>query len=120
VILREREDSRWLTRARDREREREREREKGAGAGAGCCGLCACARERASFLPVKALILPSPPCPPRTQVFNTKWSEYPGGVEYFDVYMGPITHRYSEVFWTSLPETPVRCSFLGFKMLMLL
>ena len=24
---------------------------------------------------------------------------------YFDVYMGPITHRYSEIWWTELPET---------------
>lgn len=23
------------------------------------------------------------------------------------MYMGPITHRYAEVFWTELPETPV-------------
>lgn len=29
--------------------------------------------------------------------FDTKWSEYPGGVEYFDTYVGPITSLYSQV-----------------------
>ena len=33
----------------------------------------------------------------RPGVYNTKWSEYPNGVESFDVYMGPITHLYSQV-----------------------
>jgi hypothetical protein len=45
------------------------------------------------------------PTPGATGEYNTKWAEYPGGVEYFDVYMGPITHRYSEIWWTELPES---------------
>ena len=51
------------------------------------------------------VISPTPGATPGK--FNTKWSEYPDGVESFDVYMGPITHRYSEVFWTELPESPI-------------
>ena len=47
------------------------------------------------------------PTPGATGEYNTKWKDYPNGVESFDVYMGPITHRYSEVFWTNLPETPI-------------
>ena len=39
----------------------------------------------------------------------TKWStnfkDYPGGVESFEFYSGPISSTYGEVFWTSLPET---------------
>ena len=34
----------------------------------------------------------------KEETFNTKYAEYDNdGVEYFDVYMGPITHRYGEV-----------------------
>lgn len=33
--------------------------------------------------------------------FPTDFKNYPGGVEYFDVYHGPITSLYSEVWWTS-------------------
>lgn len=39
--------------------------------------------------------------------FSTKWSEYSnevGGVDYFEVYMGPITHLYGQVWWKELPE----------------
>eukprot|EP00462_Mataza_sp_D1_P024841 CAMPEP_0175128078 /NCGR_PEP_ID=MMETSP0087-20121206/4735_1 /TAXON_ID=136419 /ORGANISM="Unknown Unknown, Strain D1" /LENGTH=719 /DNA_ID=CAMNT_0016410113 /DNA_START=120 /DNA_END=2279 /DNA_ORIENTATION=+ len=36
--------------------------------------------------------------------WSTNFSDYPGGVEYFEVYAGPITTTYSEVFWTALPE----------------
>ena len=35
--------------------------------------------------------------------FSTKWSEYPGGVEHFDAYLGPITTLYSQVWWKTLP-----------------
>lgn len=43
------------------------------------------------------LTSPTPKAPPG-KTFNTKWDEYPGGdVEYFEVYMGPITSLYSEV-----------------------
>ena len=53
-------------------------------------------------------VISATPNAPKGETFNTKYAEYDkAGVEYFDVYMGPITHRYSEVFWTSLPETPV-------------
>jgi hypothetical protein len=48
------------------------------------------------------LLAPTPKAP------NPKWStnfkDYPGGVESFTVYAGPITSTYAEVFWTSLPE----------------
>ena len=40
---------------------------------------------------------------PKGSKFNTKWSEYPGGVEYFEVYLGPITSLYSEVWWKRVP-----------------
>ena len=33
--------------------------------------------------------------------FPTDFKNYPGGVEYFDVYHGPITSTYSQVWWTS-------------------
>jgi len=33
--------------------------------------------------------------------FPTEWKNYPGGVEYFDVYHGPITSTYGQVWWTS-------------------
>eukprot|EP00039_Didymoeca_costata_P019055 m.336065 g.336065 ORF g.336065 m.336065 type:complete len:758 (-) comp17746_c0_seq1:59-2332(-) len=36
--------------------------------------------------------------------WSTQFRDYPGGVEYFEVYAGPITSTYSEVFWTALPE----------------
>ena len=42
--------------------------------------------------------------------FNTKWSEYKnelGGVKSFDVYMGPISHLYGQVWWKELPEQPI-------------
>jgi hypothetical protein len=38
---------------------------------------------------------------------NTNWSEYRnelGPVESFDVYVGPITSFYSQVWWAALPE----------------
>merc|ERR1719428_1976294 len=34
--------------------------------------------------------------------FSTNYADYPGGAEYFDVYHGPITSRYAEVFWTGV------------------
>jgi hypothetical protein len=37
------------------------------------------------------------PTPKAFGNYSTKWSEYPGGVEYFEVYMGPITSLYSQV-----------------------
>ena len=40
--------------------------------------------------------------------FPTNYMDYPGGVESFDAYHGPITSTYSEVWWASwsndLPE----------------
>ena len=38
---------------------------------------------------------------------NTKWSEYKnelGGVEYFEMYVGPFTSLYSQVWWAALPQ----------------
>jgi len=36
--------------------------------------------------------------------WSTHFKDYPGGVEYFEFHVGPITSTYSEVFWTPLPE----------------
>ena len=36
--------------------------------------------------------------------WTTNFKDYPGGVESFTFYAGPINSTYSEVFWTSLPE----------------
>ena len=41
---------------------------------------------------------------PKGSTFNTKWSDYPNdGVEYFEVYLGPITSLYSQVWWKTVP-----------------
>ena len=38
--------------------------------------------------------------PNATGHFNTKWNEYPnGGVEFFEVYMGPMTTLYAQVLY---------------------
>ena len=34
-------------------------------------------------------------------------------MESFDVYMGPITHHYSEVFWTQLPESKLPADLIA-------
>ena len=36
--------------------------------------------------------------------WSTSFKDYPGGVEYFEVYAGPVNSTYGEVFWTALPE----------------
>ena len=36
--------------------------------------------------------------------WSTSFRDYPGGVESFTVYAGPVTSTYGEVFWTSLPQ----------------
>ena len=39
--------------------------------------------------------------------YNTDWSQYKnelGGVEYFEMYAGPFTSLYSQVWWAALPE----------------
>jgi len=41
------------------------------------------------------------PGAPADKSFPTDYKDYPGGVEYFDVYHGPITSLYSQVYWTS-------------------
>ena len=41
-----------------------------------------------------------------TAAYNTKWGDYRnelGGVEYFDMYVGPFTSLYSQVWWAALP-----------------
>ena len=35
--------------------------------------------------------------------WSTSFKDYPGGVESFDFYLGPVTSTYGEVFWTGLP-----------------
>ena len=34
----------------------------------------------------------------------TSFKDYPGGVEMFEVYLGPVNTTYGEVFWTHLPS----------------
>jgi len=41
------------------------------------------------------------PGAPKAKQWSGNFSNYPGGVEYFDVYHGPITSVYSQVWWTS-------------------
>merc|ERR1719440_2674853 len=36
-------------------------------------------------------------------LFPKNFKDYPGGVEYFDIYSPPIRSLYSQVFWKSLP-----------------
>ena len=36
--------------------------------------------------------------------WSTSFKDYPGGVESFEFYAGPVKSTYGEVFWTSLPE----------------
>jgi hypothetical protein len=35
--------------------------------------------------------------------WSTNFKDYPGGVEYFETYSGPVKSTYGEVFWTALP-----------------
>ena len=44
------------------------------------------------------------PTPNGKTAWSTNFKDYPGGVESFDFYAGPVTSTYGEVFWTSLPE----------------
>ena len=37
---------------------------------------------------------------PEGSNFSTNFRDYPGGVEYFEVYHGPINSTYGEVWWT--------------------
>jgi hypothetical protein len=39
---------------------------------------------------------------PSDKSFPTNFKDYPGGVESFDAYHGPITTTYGEVWWTSM------------------
>ena len=39
-----------------------------------------------------------------TENWSTSIKDYPGGVESFTVYAGPVNFTYGEVFWTSLPQ----------------
>jgi len=52
------------------------------------------------------------PGAPTGASFPTNFKDYPGGVESFDVYHGPITTQYSQIWWAStsnpLPEDIVR------------
>ena len=52
------------------------------------------------------------PGAPTDKTFPTDFKDYPGGVEYFEVYHGPITSTYGQVWWTStsnsLPDDIIR------------
>ena len=52
------------------------------------------------------------PGAPQGKGFPTDFKDYPGGVEFFDVYHGPITSTYGKVWWTStsnkIPEDIVK------------
>merc|ERR1712137_1198102 len=48
------------------------------------------------------------PTPNAKGSFNTKWNEYPnGGVEYFEVELGPISTLYGQVWWKDVPEVRI-------------
>jgi hypothetical protein len=50
------------------------------------------------------------PTPNAKGSFNTDWSQYEnakGKVEFFEVYLGPITSLYSQVWWKTLPAVPL-------------
>eukprot|EP00462_Mataza_sp_D1_P020249 CAMPEP_0175139606 /NCGR_PEP_ID=MMETSP0087-20121206/11003_1 /TAXON_ID=136419 /ORGANISM="Unknown Unknown, Strain D1" /LENGTH=748 /DNA_ID=CAMNT_0016422649 /DNA_START=31 /DNA_END=2277 /DNA_ORIENTATION=- len=51
-----------------------------------------------------AYFLSATPKAKNTSAFPTNYRDYPGGVEYFDVYSPPISTLYSQVFWTRLPD----------------
>lgn len=40
-------------------------------------------------------------------LFPKRYADYPGGVEYYDVYSPPITTLYSQVWWAPLDPTPL-------------
>jgi len=44
--------------------------------------------------------------------WSTHFKDYPGGVEYFEFYVGPITSTYAEVFWTPLPRVNLTDSII--------
>ena len=44
--------------------------------------------------------------------WSTSFKDYPGGVEYFEFYTGPVTSTYSEVFWTPLPEVNLSAALI--------
>ena len=56
--------------------------------------------------------LSATPGAPTGKGFPTDFKDYPGGVEFFDVYHGPITSTYGKVWWTStsnkIPEDIVK------------
>lgn len=47
------------------------------------------------------------PLPGSDTTFSTNSWDYPGGVEYFDVYSPPITTHYSQVWWTMMQSVPI-------------
>lgn len=44
------------------------------------------------------------PTPNGSTSWSTSFKDYPGGVESFEFYAGPISSTYGEVFWTGLPK----------------
>ena len=53
------------------------------------------------------ILSPTPNGKDAQHKFPTHFKDYPGGVEYFDVYSPPIKSLYSQVFWTGLPSVPL-------------
>ena len=57
-------------------------------------------------------VLSKTPGAPADKTFSTDFKDYPGGVEYFEVYHGPLTTTYGQVWWTStanpLPDDIVK------------
>ena len=41
------------------------------------------------------------------ELFPKNFRDYPGGVEYFDVYSPTISSLYSQVFWKALDPSPL-------------
>ena len=67
-------------------------------------GLVGTIQQLSAFENMNGEYLTTPTPHANTSVrFNTDWSEYPGGVEFFEVYMGPITSLYAQVWWKSVP-----------------
>ena len=54
-----------------------------------------------------AYLLTPTPNASDTSKMPTNYKDYPGGVEYFEVYSDEITSLYSQVFWKGLSPVPI-------------
>merc|ERR1711871_357467 len=82
-----------------------------------CCGVLAFAARPApdfgaDFIPSQEenmngdyVFSPTPNGTPG--LFPKQYKDYPGGVEYYDVYSPPITTLYSQVWWKPLAPAPL-------------